>query len=45
MLPILRNAIAGVSGVDPAIVEAADGVGMTPRQRLWRVSSCRSPRR
>lgn len=37
MLPILRNAIAGVLGVDPAIRAAADGVGMTPAQRLWRV--------
>ena len=37
MLPILRNAAAGVSGVDAAVVEAARGVGMTDRQRLWRV--------
>lgn len=37
MLPILRNASAGVSGVDPAVVEAAKGVGMTDHQRLWRV--------
>ncbi|WP_297509392.1 glycine betaine ABC transporter substrate-binding protein [uncultured Caulobacter sp.] len=37
MLPILRNAAAGISGIDPAIVEAARGVGMTDRQRLWRV--------
>jgi len=37
MLPILRNAIAGVLGVDPAVRAAADGVGMTPNQRLWQV--------
>ncbi|MDB5467573.1 MAG: substrate-binding region of ABC-type glycine betaine transport system [Phenylobacterium sp.] len=37
MLPILRNGAAGILGVDPAIVEAADGVGMTPRQRLFQV--------
>jgi osmoprotectant transport system permease protein len=37
MLPILRNGTAGILGVDPAIVEAADGVGMTPRQRLLQV--------
>jgi osmoprotectant transport system permease protein len=37
MLPILRNAAAGVSGIDPAVIEAARGVGMTDRQRLWRV--------
>ncbi|MGH6999397.1 MAG: ABC transporter permease, partial [Phenylobacterium sp.] len=37
MLPILRTATAGVLGVDPAVREAADGVGMTPRQRLFQV--------
>jgi osmoprotectant transport system permease protein len=37
MLPILRNAVAGLLNVDPAVKEAADGVGMTPAQRLWRV--------
>ena len=37
MLPILRNGVTALIGVDPAYVEAADGVGMTPRQRLYRV--------
>ena len=37
MLPILRNGVAGLSGVDPAIVEAARGMGMTDRQRLFSV--------
>jgi len=37
MLPILRTATAGILGVDPAVREAADGVGMTPRQRLVQV--------
>ena len=37
MLPILRNGVAGLTGVDPAVLEAADGVGMTPAQKLWRV--------
>jgi osmoprotectant transport system permease protein len=37
MLPILRNGVAGLTGVDPAVLEAADGVGMTARQKLWRV--------
>jgi osmoprotectant transport system permease protein len=37
MLPILRTATTGILGVDPAVREAADGVGMTPRQRLFRV--------
>ena len=34
VLPILRNAVTGIAGIDPAIVEAADGVGMTSRQKL-----------
>ncbi len=37
MLPILRNAVTGLAGVDPAVREAAEGVGMSPRQRLWQV--------
>ncbi len=37
ILPILRNTVTGVAGVDPALVEAARGVGMTDRQRLVRV--------
>ena len=35
MLPLLRNTSAGILSADPAIVEAATGLGMTPRQRLW----------
>ena len=34
LLPILRNVIAGLQGIDPAVLQAADAVGMTPRQRL-----------
>lgn len=34
LLPILRNGVAALQGVDPAVLEAADGIGMTPRQRL-----------
>jgi len=37
LLPILRNTVTGLAGIDPAVVEAARGVGMTPSQRLWRV--------
>jgi osmoprotectant transport system permease protein len=37
MLPILRNGVAGLTGVDPAITEAARGVGMTDRQQLFAV--------
>ncbi len=36
-LPILRNTVIGIAGVDPAYTEAARGVGMTERQELWRV--------
>ncbi|MGY8679446.1 ABC transporter permease/substrate-binding protein [Bradyrhizobium sp. UFLA05-153] len=34
MLPVLRNGITGLNGIDPALLEAAQGVGMTPRQSL-----------
>ncbi|MCZ6714907.1 MAG: ABC transporter permease subunit [Deltaproteobacteria bacterium] len=37
MLPILQTTVAGIEGVDPALNEAARGVGMTDRQRLLRV--------
>jgi len=37
ILPILRNTVTGLLGVDPAVSEAARGVGMTPRQRLFQV--------
>jgi osmoprotectant transport system permease protein len=37
MLPVLRNTITGLDGIDPAINEAALGVGMTRRQSLWMV--------
>jgi osmoprotectant transport system permease protein len=37
MLPVLRNTITGLNGVDPAIREAALGVGMTRRQSLTMV--------
>jgi osmoprotectant transport system permease protein len=37
MLPVLRNTITGLNGVEPAILEAAQGVGMTPRQSLLKV--------
>jgi osmoprotectant transport system permease protein len=34
LLPILRNGVAGLTGIDPAVREAADGVGMTAMQKL-----------
>ena len=37
MLPVLRNTITGLQGVDAAILEAAAGVGMTSRQSLFTV--------
>jgi osmoprotectant transport system permease protein len=37
MLPVLRNTITGLKGVDEAILEAAQGVGMTARQSLYMV--------
>ncbi|HZI66024.1 MAG TPA: ABC transporter permease [Thermoanaerobaculia bacterium] len=37
LLPILRNTYTGILSVDPAVVESATGLGMTPRQRLRQV--------
>ena len=37
VLPVLRNTIVGVQQVDPALVEAARGMGMTRTQVLLRV--------
>jgi osmoprotectant transport system permease protein len=37
ILPILRNTMAGLQGVDPDAVEAARGMGMSPAQVLLRV--------
>ena len=34
LLPIVRNGIAARQSLDPSVIEAADGVGMTRRQRL-----------
>lgn len=34
LLPIVRNGVAALDGLDPAVVEAANGVGMTRGQRL-----------
>jgi osmoprotectant transport system permease protein len=35
--PVLINTEAAFRGVDPAVIEAARGMGMDPRQVLWRV--------
>jgi osmoprotectant transport system permease protein len=37
LLPILQNTYTGIAGVDPAVLESARGMGMTPRQILWDV--------
>jgi osmoprotectant transport system permease protein len=37
LLPILRNTVTGIAGVDPAIREAGRGMGMTDGQLLLRV--------
>jgi osmoprotectant transport system permease protein len=37
LLPILRNTLTGILGVDPAVVESAVAMGMTGRQRLFKV--------
>ncbi|MER5538022.1 ABC transporter permease [Streptomyces mirabilis] len=37
LLPIVRNAIVGLRGVDPALVDAAKGIGMSGPARLLRV--------
>jgi osmoprotectant transport system permease protein len=34
LLPILRNTVIGLNGIDPAVIEAADGIGMTRWQKL-----------
>ncbi|MFF8640333.1 MULTISPECIES: ABC transporter permease [unclassified Streptomyces] len=37
LLPIVRNAIVGLRGVDPSLVDAAKGIGMSRAARLFRV--------
>lgn len=37
MLPVLRNTVTGLLGVEPTLLEAARGLGMTPRQTLFKV--------
>ncbi|MES2442821.1 MAG: ABC transporter permease/substrate-binding protein [Pseudomonadota bacterium] len=34
LLPILRNGVTGLTTLDPAVLEAADGMGMTAWQKL-----------
>ena len=37
LLPILRNTYVGLTNIDPAVLEAAEAMGMTNAQILWRV--------
>lgn len=37
LLPILRNTVTGILGVDETLTEAARGIGMTSMQSLFRV--------
>ena len=37
LLPIVRNTYVGLLDVPDYLIEAADGMGMTPAQILWRV--------
>ena len=37
LLPIFENTIAGLEGCPRSLRDAADGMGMSPRQRLWSV--------
>jgi osmoprotectant transport system permease protein len=37
LLPLIRNTYAGIKGVDPAVVEAGRGMGLTNRQLLFQV--------
>jgi osmoprotectant transport system permease protein len=37
LLPILRNTFVGLTGIDPTILEAAEAMGMSESQILWRV--------
>ncbi|UXY27858.1 ABC transporter permease [Streptomyces sp. HUAS TT20] len=37
LLPIVRNAVVGLRGVDPVLLDAARGIGMSRRSRLLRV--------
>ncbi|SCK54052.1 ABC-type proline/glycine betaine transport systems, permease component [Streptomyces sp. SceaMP-e96] len=44
LLPVVRNAVVGLRGVDPALVEAAKGIGMSPSPSCSG-SDCPSPGR
>lgn len=37
ILPILRNTVTGLNSVSPAVLESARGMGLSSRQRLWKI--------
>lgn len=37
LLPILRNTYAGIRGIDPTLVSVAEAMGLTNRQRFFKV--------
>jgi osmoprotectant transport system permease protein len=37
LLPVVRNAVVGLRGVDPSLLDAANGIGMSRPMRLLRV--------
>ncbi|MCD8513263.1 MAG: ABC transporter permease, partial [Nitrincola sp.] len=37
LLPIVRNTLAGLQGVDSAVIQSAKGMGMSSIQILWQV--------
>jgi osmoprotectant transport system permease protein len=39
LLPVARSTAVGLGGIDPAVVDAGRGMGMTRRQILWRVEA------
>jgi osmoprotectant transport system permease protein len=36
-LALVRNTLVGLSGIDPAVIEVARGMGMNGWQRFWRI--------
>ena len=37
LLPIVRNTLTGILGVDPLLKQVAAGMGLTPRQQLRKI--------
>ena len=39
LLPIFENAVTGLTSLPPDVVDAANGMGMTETQRLWKIEA------